>query len=261
MSQYIAVSKKDHKNYGYKFDKYFSFASEWNFIPISSAELLKFIAIYPVLFQKQQSSYQLGIPTGVGANNCLINPHDGKFLIEYVPAILRRYPFNLLKNDNNEDILCVLADENGFKQLDEGFILEDTGELSEKGRGLVKFLGELNKNFLQDANTVKIIAELDLLVVVPFQLVDEKTNEVTILRDDLYKIDEARLLELGENDLTRLMKGGCLALIYGHLFSLNKLNLVVKICEAHKKLLDKKQEDNEQITNIFADDDSDILKF
>lgn len=261
MSQYIPISKNHHAGFGYSVEKPFVFAKEWSFIPLTSKEISQFISTYPVVFQKKGDGFQLGIATGLGGLNCLVHPKNFKFLLPYVPAILRRYPFNLLSDEAGKQILCVLDCEQGFARGNGEAILNEGAELTEKGQGLVSFLEQLNASFINDSSVVAFLTEIDIFTELPVQVKDSETGGLKTLRSDLYRVDEVKLNALTEMNLKELMEIGAFPMIYGHLFSLQSLSQLNVLVESYNQLTAHMQETADNLEKMFSDDESDVLKF
>lgn len=203
----------------------------------------------------------MGLPTGLGRVNCLVHPQNGRFLLPYVPAVLRRYPFNMLKTEQSESVLCVLKGEAGFAKGQGEAVIDKEGELTEKGTGLVKFLNQLNLSFERDALVCKRLEELDLLVELPFQIKDEQTGDLKKTREDIYKVDEQKLNQLSAEDIQALMLAGALPVIYAHLFSMQQLNQLQTATQTYSKLVKQPESQAQDLDALFGDDDSDVLKF
>lgn len=262
MAGYIPLSKASHKQFGFQADKPFEFAQNWPFIPVSSEELGKLLSFYPICFQKGEQGYQVGIPTGLGAVNCLVHPQNGKFLLPYVPAILRRYPFNMLKSEQGEPVLCVVDEEAGFAKGRGEAVIDAEGELSEKGQALVNFLNQLNRSFERVNAVCQQLDALGLLIPLPFQVKDEQSGDLKSVREDLYRVDEQRLNQLSAEDLHTLMSQGAFPVIYAHLFSLQKLDQVGAAAQAYAKLSSAgKKAEVQDLDALFGEDDSDVLRF
>jgi len=261
MTQYTPLYKEHHKNFGIQLDEPFAFASQWTFIPVASIELAKIFMSYPVCFQKQGETYTLGIPTGIGKVNCLVHPKTSKFLLPYVPGILRRYPFNILSSQSNEPVLCVLESETGFALNQGKAIIDETGEFTEYGTELSTFIAHLNKSFEEDQKICAKLAELDLFTPLPINILEKETGEQHQFRDDLYRIDEHKLKQLSGDDLKSLMLIEGFALIYMHLISLFKLDNIGILSNAYLMAVQNSTSAIDNLDSFFKDDDDSTLSF
>lgn len=261
MAEYIALSKTAHSGFGYAAEKPFAFAGNWPFIPLSLAELGSVLPLYPICFQKTEAGFQVGLPTGLGGVNCLLHPHNGRFLLPYVPAILRRYPFSLLKNAEGQSVLCVLSEESGFSKGQGEAVISEAGELTHKGQALLDFLNNLTTSFEEAAKASAKLAELDLLVPLAVQFKDAQSGEVKTTREDLYRVDEQKLYQLSPEALKALVALGAMPLVYAHLFSLQRLNRISEAVQHFVKLNQQTAARVENLETFFGEADNDVLKF
>lgn len=269
-SPFIALSSNLHNGYGYAPDKPFEFAQSSNFIELSSAELSKLIGLMPMFFQvvkvAEKTVVRFGLAAGFGQENCLVHPQNGKFLLPYVPAALRAYPFRLLKakaegTEQTQEVLAVFKNEvdSSFAKSQGEAILAE-GALTEKGKGLMNFLAQLNQRGAADQKAITAVLESGILVPMNIQVkASEASEQVQTVRPDLFRVDEAKLRELSPEKLQALQTSGAMGFIYAHLFSMDKFQNLQKAVEVHAKLQQSNQEVD--LEKLFDDDDSDVLKF
>lgn len=269
-SPFIALSSKEHNGYGYAPKKPFEFAQSSNFIELSSAELSKMIGLMPMFFQKVKIGDQMvarfGLATGFANQNCLVHPQNGKFLLPYVPAALRAYPFRLLKATTEEsaqpqEVLAIVENEAGATfAKDQGEAILADGQLTEKGKGLMTFLNQLNQRSALDQKAITAVLESEILVPMNIQVkITEDSDAAQTVRPDLFRVDEAKLRDLSADKLKTLQETGAMGFIYAHLFSMDKLQNLQKAVEVQGKLQQSTQEVD--LEKLFDDDDSDVLKF
>lgn len=270
-SPFIALSSVEHNGYGYAPEKPFEFAQSSNFIELSSAESSKLIGLMPMFFQvvkvADKTVIRFGLAAGFANENCLVHPANGKFLLPYVPAALRAYPFRLLKakaegKEQTQEVLAVFKNEvDGTFAKDQGEAILAEGELTEKGKGLMNFLTQLNHRAAADQKAIQAVLESGILVPINIQIKASEDSEKTqAVRPDLFRVDEMKLRELPAEKLQALQTSGAMGFIYAHLFSMDKFQNLQKAVEVHAKL---KQQSNTEVDlqKLFDDDDSDVLKF
>lgn len=189
-----------------------------NYVPISMLEVSESAKYYPVFFLEEQDSSLipfviLGLKEG---ENAFVNNSGEWRKGRYIPALFRAYPFVLSQTENNYSIAFDEAYE-GLNQKDGTRVFGDDGELSEFGKGIVKYLEEVYSNLEGTKALTKLLKELDL-----FKKIDatvEKNGEKFVLAG-LLQIDTEKLNSLSDENLLKLAKTGGLNLIYGHLSSL-----------------------------------------
>lgn len=255
---YIPLSSIEHKLHGYQAEKPFVFAAKVDFLPLSLEEITKVNGLFPMCFKKTELGFEFGIPTHfISQANALIHPGNGKFLLPYVPAVLRRYPFNVAKVKAEQYALLVLEEEQGFAENYGEAIIDADGRLTEKGQGLQLFLSKLNASFELLKKQMALLSEMEILQPIKFQLPEGAKVEA---RQDLYKIDEQALNQLSAEKLKELMEAGVMPIIYAHLLNISLMDRLSKAVELFAKL---NQEASQEIDleKMFDDDDSDVLKF
>ncbi|WP_130536257.1 SapC family protein [Thiomicrorhabdus indica] len=271
-SPFIALSSKLHNGYGYAPVKPFEFAQSSNFIELNSAEVAKLIGLMPMLFQVIRSEgstmIRFGLASGLGEENCLVHPVNGKFLLPYVPAALRAYPFRLIKakaqgEDKPQEMLAVFQAEvdKAFAKGQGEAILAD-GKLTEKGKGVMTFLDQLNQRVAVDQKALHSVLESGILIPMNIQVkLSEDSEQTQTVRPDLFRVDEGKLRELSAETLQTLQRTGAMGFIYAHLLSMDKFQNLQKAVEVHSKLKQQANANEVDLEKMFDDDDSDVLKF
>lgn len=255
---FVAISSKEHRGFGYQAEKPFTFAANLDFIPLTFEEITRLNGVFPICFKKLDGRFEFGVPAHfIRANNALIHPGNGKFLLPYVPAVLRRYPFQLAKTGEGNFSLVAVEEETGFAKDKGEAIVDNDGNLTEKGKQLQTFLVKLNAGFEQVQRALKVLDELALFKPIRFQMPEDVDIQA---REDLLQIDEQKLNRLDASQLMELRDSGALPLIYGHLFTIHLLPRLSQAVESFAKL---KQGVNSEVDlqKMFDDDDSDVLKF
>lgn len=267
-SDWVAISKKEHVGYGFSLAKPFEFAAGFNFIDVNSAELAKVIGLLPLFFKRVdvegKSVYRFGMATSLGDQCSLIHPGNGKFLLPYIPASLRAYPFNLAKApDGESDLLAVLKSEvcNGFAEGNSEPIVGKEG-ITEKGKSLMTFLSQLRRVSAADSMAINEVVESGVLVPMNIEVAGpDKKDELRVARSDLYRVNEKAFREISKETLQKLQKTGAMAFIYANLFSLDKFGNLQKVIDVHNKLRNQASNAEIDLEDLFDEGDSDVLKF
>jgi len=265
MSQmsYIPVSKVEHKGFGYVPEKGMSFVEPWPFIPVGSSEISSLISVFPLVFQRTKKGYQLGVLTGLG-DNYLLHPVTKQFLLPYVPAMLRHYPFAALKTDRSDTVLSVVSSEAGFA-LDGGEpVLDKAGALTKHGQALMQSLQQLNVCFERDRLITDKLGQHDLfrpLGVKDFGLPDDESSDMFKACLKGYCIlSEQNFNALGAEALLDLRASSVLPFFYGHLFSLRMMDRFLMLKEAMSQLNEASASKKEGLDAFFKDGE-DALRF
>lgn len=259
---FVPVSKSQHQNFGYENKMFYQFATDLGFIPLASMEINHAIKHGVVCFLKRQGEFQVGLLSGVTPNrNLLVHPKTGQFLMGYVPAVLRRYPFQLLNNDKNEQVLCIWDSEENFKKEQGQAILDDDGELTEHGQKLITFLRQLEDGMRLSAKLSKALADAGVLVPLPIQSKSPEDGEVTPLREDIYWVDQDRLAALDGTLMQAWVRTGVMAFVYAHLASMDHMPKMTLLAENYHKVLDNMDQSKVDFDKLFEESDDEVLKF
>ena len=141
----VPVTKENHSHLFVKGTDNFLFAKDFHIAPIALKEFFRAAAYYPIIFLEEPSSKEfrpvalLGLQQG---ENLYIDD-QGKWLVPYVPAAIRRYPFTLAPTqDPNQFLICV-DEESELVGTEEGNpLFTAEGELSETKEHVRKYLTE-----------------------------------------------------------------------------------------------------------------------
>ena len=235
MAQFDAISKERHTGRSWQPYKDYAFARTRAVLPLFASEIGKSALSFPIAFLAEGEEF---IPIAVSSldnkRNLFVAP-DGRWLANYVPAVLRGYPFALLDNpDGNPDgnkIMCfdeasglLLEDTSGEPFFDE------TGELAKPGRKVLEFLSALEG---QRAPTLQACAALtEAKLIVPWDIT-LKTDDGELKVNGLYKIDDTALTALPAAAFEGLRQAGALPMAYYQALSMHNLSILGRLAESH----------------------------
>jgi hypothetical protein len=141
----------------------------------------------------------------------------------YIPAFVRRYPFVLANNDNQEQ-LVVCIDRNAPMLAEGGQVqLFKDGKLSPFAEQAVQFCSEFETERRRSELFVARLNELDLFEIkqANFQpRMPDGTLGEPVLVADYYSVSEEKLGKLSDADLRELHVTGVLRQCYAHLTSM-----------------------------------------
>jgi len=253
------VSKTKHAGFGFKLDST-DFLKNWGTIPLVSSELSKVLHWGVVCFKKQAAGgYQLSLLSGVVPNrNLFVHPKNNKIGLPYLPAAVRAYPFKMV-NNNQQTMLAVVGSEKGFCHYPEDAVLNESGELTEKGQNLISFLSVLEQKYKADQAWISSLAEFNLLK--PFTISQKlESGEEQILREDVYIMDQDAFSKLDDSDLAGLVKSGAMRLAYLQMLSMDNWSAFNRYVEYYASLVNQPETDLPDVEAFFADSDEE-LKF
>lgn len=212
-----------------------AFAVNQPVVPIYPAELRQAAAEFPIVFLPENDSFTIaGLLSLDGQKNLLLGP-DGRWLGNYVPAGLRRYPFILGRADQTdagtpEVVLCV--DENEQILADSGGepFFDESGEPTAFIKEVIKFLTELERNRPLVAPAIEALRTRNLFQ--PLELTVERDGKKVPL-GGIFRINEQAFKALGDEDVLALHRVNALELVHYHLLSLTRISTLQKLAALH----------------------------
>lgn len=228
MSNWIAISKSNHLHSKWKAREGFEFASQDEVAPVYLGELTKLVPLYTLAFMKIEGRFKLVCLLGVGkGRNCYINSND-QWLGSYVPAHYRKYPFTLIKNNQEERLFCIQSQFISSDDKGSAMFLPD-GNLAPVAQKVLDFLSMCESAEKQTDDACRVLYESDLLEPWDMTISTKSAGDIRI--DGLYKINENKLQELNAVSLEQLNNQGALKLAYGQLFSVEQTAQLVERLE------------------------------
>ena len=129
----------------------------------------------------------------------------------------------MLKPDNAEKSILCIDEASGLvvESTEEGNdFFDDENQLVQGIKDMVNFLSQVEANLLVTERVVNALADADLIA--PWEI-NLKQGEEVVPVEGIFRVDEAVLKKLDDEDLLTLRKAGGLAIAYGQLFSMNQL--------------------------------------
>ena len=201
----------------------FSFASRQHFVPLQVGEFGPASTSYPIIFAGDQRA-PLAV-TGVrDGENLYIDPDGSYRLGVYVPGFIRRYPFVIAKDDQQDRmIVCIDRAFELWTEKNPDVALFENGEPTAFTKSCIEFCGQFDADRLRTDSFVKLLTDLDLFE--PRQttwtprLADGSAGEPKTLAE-YFAVSEAKLNALPAEKLVELRDNGALSQIYAHINSL-----------------------------------------
>lgn len=206
-----------------------SHAKGYHFASAMAHEFSRCVLHYPIVFLEDEKikSYRPAVLLGLTEGENLYIQND-KWIVPYVPAMLRRYPFALVQSPEDPERFAICYDDNsGVIQEAEGERLyDDNGEPTKVLTSIRQFLGEVQHMEAFTKEFTDHIKSLDLLV--PMDLtVNLKTGAQKM--GGCFMISEEKLNQLSDKDYIGLKEKKFMAPVYSHLTSLAQIERLVQL--------------------------------
>ena len=211
----VFLDQKKHEKKSLNDKLGFSFAKEQVAVPVNAVEFPFLSRHYPVVFVGADTTTPAAF-MGMRPNENLFISKEGEWAERtYVPAYVRRYPFIMSEDKENDKlILCVDETDKTIKEAKENKFF-DGEEMTDLTKNALEFCKSYHQASLQTVEYGKKLRELDILS--PFQhqiLLNMGFNA-------LFTIDERKFNALPDDKILELRKMGALPIIYAQLFSMN----------------------------------------
>lgn len=216
----VALNRKIHQNLRLKKAENLDFAKDINSVPVAGIEFFEASRELPILFSKDDKGEYVPLALlslRVKGHNLGDNWGD-----VYMPAFVRRYPF-ALTNDGT-----VIFDA-GAPHLQEDAgdpLFQEDGKNTEVLDNIIGFLHHMDRHYKMTQEYCRACAEHEFFMPFNKQVMIEQNKAMRM--DSLFVIDDKKLSELPDEEITDWFRKGWLAWSYAHLHSLGALGRLVR---------------------------------
>ncbi len=219
--QTAALKHDEHANLKILETNDYSYAREVLLAPIVVSEIANVAREFPIVFPENETRLPCALMGLEAGHNAYVG-EDGRWLANYIPAHVRRYPFilaHLEKTDASEERFVIAFDPQA-PQLNTSnghAIFAQGGELSEHMQRRMKLLEHIQRSMPLTRRLVEAIDAAGLLAerVITLSRDGKPTHQIKGMR----VIDEEKLNALPHEAFAALRDQGALPLVYAHLLS------------------------------------------
>lgn len=228
MAELTRLDRTQHATKRWRRITSFAFASSFATLPLAGIELGRAALAMPIAIAKREEKF---IPVALLSlrpnTNMFVGP-DGRWLGAYVPAILRAYPFRLIRKDQGEDYTVCIADEgttvveaDSTDPHTEPFF-DAEGKFAPATKFALDFLTAHERSRMATDEAMTLLA--DAGVIRSWEL-KYKVMEQEVLVNGVYRIDEAVLGALSNDAFVSLRQHSALVIAYAQLLSMGQLGV------------------------------------
>lgn len=226
----VPLQKEQHANLKLQKITSFSFAAGVHLTGIMAAEFSRAATNYPIVFIEDPKTYEF-MPVallGLQQGENLFVDQDGKWEANYIPAIIRRYPFVLARTDEENRFSVCIDEECPFLSVEgEGSALfQENGEPSEVTERVKQYLRELHQMEVVTKLLCKTLKEKYMLAPLNMQVREADTVKNI---SGAFVIHEQRLNNLSDSDFLELRHQNFLPTIFNHLTSLGQIERLAQM--------------------------------
>ncbi len=203
-----------------------SVAKGLNAMFVAAAEFGDVCREYPIVFikaGKEEDGSDAIAPVAVFGLNQDDNLYvDGKaWRAQYVPAVLRAYPFCIARVDAERFAICIDQAYAGFSETEGVPLFEGEAQPTEMLKAMTTNLENLEGEIQRTRMIGKRLLELDLLREMRFDTTMPDGRQHTV--DGFLTVDDKKVTDLPESVVMELHRTGILGLIHLHWVSIGNM--------------------------------------
>jgi hypothetical protein len=208
----------------------YGFAASSIIAPIAGEELAHAATQFALAFLEGEHPALVTLLGLRPQQNLYVGP-DGQWLGQYVPAVLRGYPFKLMPAENNQFALGYDEGSGLLAGAGEGEAFFDAeGRPTERIQQILQFLIGVHKGVEAIGRAGAKLASHGLLEPWPLKVRDGDT-EIPV--NGLFRVNEAKLGAIDDAAFLELRSGGVLAVAYAQLLSMTNMGNLGKLAQLH----------------------------
>ncbi len=222
----IPLNQTKHNALRFEASQLYHFAAKEMLVPVVAGEVPLLQREYVIAFSQGDNSLPQALLSAEKGHNAYVRD-DGLWAARYVPAHVRRYPFQLAtlpateEQGQNEKRFSVLIDEDA-SQLGEGErLFTDEGAPTPQLARVQEVLTNLQRDLERTRDLVQMLDHAKLLEVRTVSFTRSDGRKINV--EGLRMVDLTALGNVQPDVLAKLVQSGAMALVYAHLFSLENL--------------------------------------
>jgi hypothetical protein len=207
-------------------------ASRLNSMFVAAVEFADACREYPIVFVRAGDGPD-GKPAlapvavfGLGQEENLYIQPDGSWRAQYIPALLRTYPFAVGRLDAQSFAICADMSWQGLSETEGERLFDDQGKPTELTQSVQKQLEQIETEVQRTRLIGQKLTELNLLRDMRFDATMPNGEKVAV--DGFLAVEEPRLKELTDAQVLDLQRSGLLGLVHAHLISLGNMRHLVE---------------------------------
>jgi hypothetical protein len=219
----VPLSSERHGQSFLNTQKGYGFARQMSAVPVLVREFTDLSRDYVTAFMKAGDEVRAVALLGLAENENLYLDANDAWQADYVPAMLRQYPFvAMLEKGAGTGILAIAEDYSGLNTDGQGTALFDAdgrpGDLVSRAQ---KFVADVAQGALRTESFCARLTALDLLTPIAVEMKSPSGTSRRI--SGVMSVDRKKLADLGAEDVHDLHRSGALEAIHMHLLSLRNL--------------------------------------
>lgn len=233
----VLLNRELHKAKRISPSNSFAFANKANSLYLAAVEFVEACKEYPIVFtQVAQGKVVPVAMLGLREGENLYVDRDSRWLADYVPAFVRRYPFVLAELEAKQMGVCIDEGYVGLNEHEGEALFDSKGNNTAFLQNALDFLNRYQVEYLRTDRFCKRLQDFGLLMEMNAKA--DLFDGSSFIVNGLMVVDERKLLELTDSQALDLYRSGELSWIYAHLVSLPNLNRLVDKLAGAKRAKD-----------------------
>ena len=230
-TQPVALDREQHKALRLAPLPDWAVAARLNALFIAGVEFGDACHEYPIVFLRAGES-EAGKAQAAPVAVFGLRPDDnlylqgGQWRAQYVPALLRAYPFAIARMDAERYAVCIDMACPGLSQSGGQALFGEDGQPLEFLQNMQQQLQQIEGEIQRTRAFGEMLLAHDLLQDMRFDADLPDGKKLTV--DGFLAVDEKRLSELSDADTLALCRNGALGLIHAHQLSLKHMSRLVQ---------------------------------
>jgi hypothetical protein len=219
----VPVNKDRHAHKKVMASNSFDFAARFHVAYLTMHEFTRAAGYYPIVFleDRDNDTYRPVALMGLEAGENLFVDNEGRWNAAYIPAIIRRYPFALVKApEADRYVVCVDEASKLLSDVEGAPMFDETGNPTQVIENVKRYLSELQQMDQMTSEFCRFLVQSNLLV--PLNMRVNAADQVRNITG-CYVINEERLTNFSDARFLELRTRAYLPAIYAHLLSLTQI--------------------------------------
>jgi hypothetical protein len=217
------LSKAKHGDWSLDSEGGYDFARRFSVVPVVLRETSAAALELPIFFTREGDGIKMIALLSVRKGKNAHVREDGTWEGDYIPAVLRQYPFVIgMVEGQSQALLSIDQGYPGFNQEGRGAALfDDSGEPAKIVASARQFAEEfaksstLTRKFCEDLNALDILDPMSVTLQGP----DGTKNKI----QGLLMVSREKLKALPADEVYKMLRSGMMEVIFSHLLSLGNL--------------------------------------
>ncbi|KAB1068738.1 SapC family protein [Methylobacterium planeticum] len=230
MSSIQPLSRERHAGLRWRRFSGYGFTATTAVAPLAAAEVGKAALALPLAFVERESGWTLAAVLSLLPGQNLYVAPNGNWIVAYVPAAFRAYPFRVAWNEAVQPVLCVDEASGLVVESGEGeTFFDESGEPSASVEQVWAFLQETAKGEAVLANACGKLHAAGVIEPWPITIQGaDGAQQVT----GLHRINELAMNGLDDAAFGQLRRTGVVGVAYAQLLSMGNLSTLGELAQA-----------------------------